>query len=173
MSRARPHCGRWLPKVAHLAKYSRTRTAAVTGAAAAALLLPSLPKLEGWILRGYKDPIGIVTACAGHTKTAKLGKAYTQAECEELLDIDTAEHAKGVLACTPGLKGKTGPLAAATSFAFNVGTGAYCRSTMASMFNAENYAAGCNQLLRWTYAGGKEWPGLVTRRKAELAVCLS
>ena len=47
------------------------------GAGAAAILLSIVPKFEGVILRGYKDPIGIVTACAGQTNTGVLGRPYT------------------------------------------------------------------------------------------------
>jgi len=144
---------------------------ATVGAGAAALLLSYVPKFEGVVLRGYKDPIGIVTACAGHTKTAVLGRPYTPAECTALLDADLVDHAEGVLACTPGLKGQTYRLAAATSFAFNVGVGAYCGSTMARKFNAGDYAGGCAELSRWVYAGGRQLPGLVTRRSTERAMC--
>lgn len=148
----------------------RTLQASV-GAGAAALLLTYVPQLEGVILRGYKDPIGIVTACAGHTKTAILGRPYTAAECSALLDRDLVEHAEGVLSCTPGLKGQTYRLAAATSFAFNVGVSAYCRSSMARKFNVGDYAGGCAELSRWVYAGGRQLPGLVTRRATERAMC--
>ena len=144
---------------------------ATVGAGAAALLLSYVPKFEGVVLRGYKDPIGIVTACAGHTKTAVLGRPYSPAECTALLDADLVEHAEGVLACTPGLRGQTYRLAAATSFAFNVGVAAYCRSTMARKFNAGDYAGACAEFSRWTYAGGRELPGLVKRRAAERAMC--
>src|SRR5690606_8856349 len=97
----------------------------------------------GVILRGYKDPIGIVTACAGHTATAVLGRPYSREECNSLLRADLVEHAEGVLGCTPGLQGRTYQLAAAVSFAYNVGVGAYCRSTMARLNNAGQYAAAC------------------------------
>nr|DAO72834.1 MAG TPA: endolysin R21 like protein [Caudoviricetes sp.] len=30
----------------------------------------------------------------------------------------------------------------------------------------------CEQLRRWTYAGGKQWKGLITRREIEREVCL-
>ena len=30
----------------------------------------------------------------------------------------------------------------------------------------------CDQLRRWTYAGGKQWKGLMTRREIEREVCL-
>lgn len=148
----------------------RTLQASV-GASAAALLLSYVPKFEGVVLRGYKDPIGIVTACAGHTKTAVLGRPYSPDECSALLDIDLVEHADGVLACTPGLKGQTYRLAAATSFAFNVGVAAYCKSSVARKFNAGDYAGACAEFSRWVYAGGRQLPGLVKRRETERAMC--
>lgn len=40
----------------------------------------------------YVDPVGIVTVCAGHTTTAKLGQVKTEAECAELLKQDV-KHA--------------------------------------------------------------------------------
>lgn len=151
----------------------RKSIAAVVGTGAAAILLSVVPKFEGVILRGYKDPIGIVTACAGHTKTAKLGVAYTPAQCTAMLDADLVEHAEGVLACTPELKGRTYQLAAATSFAFNVGIGAYCGSTMAKLNRLGDYAGACRQLPRWVNAGGRVLPGLVTRRASEMEICFT
>ena len=144
---------------------------ATVGAGAAALLLSYVPQFEGMVLRGYKDPIGIVTACAGHTKTAVLGKPYTRAECDRLLEQDLVEHAAGVLRCTPGLQGQTYPLAAASSFSFNVGVAKYCGSTMARKFNAGDIAGGCAELSKWIRAGGRVMPGLVARRAAERAIC--
>lgn len=146
---------------------------ATVGAGAAAILLAYVPQFEGMILKGYRDPIGIVTACAGHTKTAVLGKPYTKQECERLLADDLIEHAEGVLRCTPDLRGRTYQLAAASSFAYNVGVGAYCNSTMARLNNAGQYAAACAQLDRWVYAGGKKLNGLVKRRATERQICMT
>ena len=154
-----------------MASARKKTLSATVGAGAAALLLSYVPQFEGMVLRGYKDPIGIVTACAGHTKTAVLGKPYSRAECDVLLEQDLVDHAQGVLACTPGLRGQTYPLAAATSFAFNVGVAKYCRSSMARKFNAGDIAGGCAELPKWDKAGGRVLPGLVTRRAAELAIC--
>ena len=151
---------------------SRGKLVAVVGAPCAALLLSQVPKFEGMVLRGYRDPVGIVTACAGHTKTAVMGRAYTLEQCQDILEADLVEHAQGVLACVPELKGRTWPLAAASSFAFNVGVGRFCASTMAAKFRAGDVAGGCNELPRWTMAGGKVLPGLVARRASERAICL-
>ena len=156
----------------------RASLTATVGAAAAAMLLQYVPQFEGMILRGYKDPIGIVTACAGHTKTAVFGKPYTLEECTKLLDDDLVEHAQGVLKCTPGLADKPYQLAAASSFAYNVGVGAYCRSTTAKRFNSGDFIGACRALnqsdggrAQWVYAGGKVLPGLVKRRKVEREIC--
>jgi lysozyme len=145
-------------------------TKAAGGAACAAVLLAFVPKFEGMVLRGYKDPIGIVTACAGHTKTAVLGKPYTREQCQALLIEDLAEHAEGVNGCTPDLT--DGQRAAAISFAYNVGVAKYCGSTFARKLNAKDPKA-CDELSRWTLAGGRELRGLVTRRAAEREICLS
>ncbi|ECA7253941.1 lysozyme, partial [Salmonella enterica subsp. enterica serovar Oranienburg] len=37
--------------------------------------------------------------------------------------------------------------------------------------NAGDQAGACNELKRWTYADGKQWKGLVTRREIEREVC--
>ena len=156
----------------------RASLKATVGAAAAAMLMTHVPQFEGMILRGYKDPIGIVTACAGHTKTAVFGRPYTIEECIELLIIDLVEHSEGVLKCTPKLKDKPYQLAAASSFAYNIGVGAYCRSTTARRFNASNYAGACKAMNesdsgrpQWVYAGGKQLSGLVKRRAIEREIC--
>lgn len=148
-----------------------SKLVATVGGTCAIALCAVVPKFEGMILRGYPDPIGIVTACAGHTKTAVLGAAYSPEQCELILNDDLVEHAEGVLACAPGLQGHTGPLAASVSFAFNVGVGAFCRSTMARKLNAGDIPGACAELDRWVYAGGKKLPGLVRRRATERAMC--
>lgn len=142
---------------------------ATVGAGCCAALLSYVPQFEGTVLRGYKDPIGIVTACTGNTKSAVLGKPYTKAECEQLLIDDLLEHSAGVLACVKKPM-TTGQKAAAISFAFNVGVGSFCNSTMARKLNAGD-ATACAELSRWTKAGGTELPGLVKRRKVERDMC--
>ena len=145
-------------------------TKTVGGVTAAAMLTTMVPNFEGTVLRGYKDPIGIVTACAGHTKTAILGKPYSKEECEILLIDDLVEHAEGVRRCVSAPL-NPGQMAASISFAFNVGVRKFCESTMAKLLNAQRFVEACAQLSRWTTAGGKQLKGLVTRRAAERAVC--
>lgn len=51
------------------------------------------------------------------------------------------------------------------SFAYNVGTGNFQTSTLLRKINQGDPKGACDQLLRWTYAKGKQWKGLITRRK--------
>lgn len=150
---------------------NKQKLVAIVGAAASAALIEFVPQVEGMILRGYRDPIGIVTACAGHTKTAMLGRAYTLEQCHVLLDEDLAEHANGISKCVDMGRLTQGQRAAFVSFAYNVGTGAFCNSTLAKLARAGDVMGACAQLSRWTYAGGKQLPGLVKRRAAERAMC--
>ena len=140
------------------------------GLGAAAILTAYVPQFEGMVLRGYKDPIGIVTACAGHTLTAVLGRPYTYQECIELLEKDLAEHAEGADSCVPLKKLSTGRRAAAVSFTYNVGVSKFCNSTFAYKLRLNDPQA-CAELPKWIYAGGEVLPGLVKRRNVEKAIC--
>lgn len=150
----------------------KARLIAVVGVAATATLSTFVPQFEGMVLRGYKDPVGIVTACAGHTLTAQLGRPYTKEECESLLYYDLAVHAEGVMKCV-STELTAGQSAAFVSFAYNVGVSKFCKSTMAKKINAGDVAGACKELSRWTTAGGKQLMGLVKRRAAERALCES
>jgi lysozyme len=63
-------------------------------------------------------------------------------------------------------------LAASVSLAYNIGTTAFCRSTVARRFNAGQWKAGCDAFLMWDRAGGRKVRGLTRRREAERAICL-
>ncbi|MEM7863117.1 lysozyme, partial [Morganella morganii] len=36
---------------------------------------------------------------------------------------------------------------------------------------ARERAGACDEMKRWTFAGGKQWQGLINRRETEKAVC--
>ena len=63
-----------------------------------------------------------------------------------------------------------GQFDALVDFTYNLGAGRLVSSTRLKMLNAGNTAGAGQQLLLWVYAGGKPEPGLVARRKAELAL---
>lgn len=154
---------------------SKTRNivAGVAGVlGAAALALPMIGEFEGTVNVGYRDPVGVVTSCVGHTgPDAVLGRKYTDNECAAQLATDAVKHGLEIAPCLPDeLSLET--RAAFTSFAFNVGTPAFCKSGVSRKAKAGDLAGACGELSRWVYASGKVYPGLVRRRKAERELCM-
>lgn len=134
----------------------------------------------------YLDIVGVPTACDGLTRDAngnrlRPGQRFTEVQCADMLERALVQHAEGVMRCSPGLalstfpmveRQRQGPRFAAVSLAYNVGIAGYCGSTVARRFNEQRYAAGCDALLRWNKAGGREVRGLTLRRERERAICL-
>ena len=141
-----------------------------------------VPIYEGVRLKEYKDPIGISTDCIGHTGS-DVRSVNTIAQCYTKFYGDLADANKVVDSCTR-VTLTSGERSAYASFAFNVGSGGkgvkdgYCELKSGSVPNihklmlAGDHVGACQGLLAWTKAGGKELPGLVKRRKAEVALCL-
>ncbi|EBA6490008.1 lysozyme [Salmonella enterica] len=139
--------------------------------AIAAAMLGSHDGLEGRRYIPYRDVAGVLTVCDGHTgKDIIPGRRYNDAECDALLNKDLAQVAARI---DPLVKVSipNSERAALYSFAYNVGTGAFAKSTLLKKLNAGDHAGACDELKRWTYAGGKQWKGLMTRREIEREVC--
>lgn len=147
------------------------RIAVAASATVLALATPVILHYEGTKLASYRDPIGIVTACTGHTgPELTMGQTFTPQQCAELLARDLAEHNEGMMACI------SRPLpdqvhAAMLSFTFNVGVNKFCNSTIAKRLKAGDFGSACAELSRWVYAGGKKLAGLERRRATERALC--
>ena len=58
-----------------------------------------------------------------------------------------------------------------TQLAYNIGSGAFCSSTLVRLLNAGDYAGACAQISRWNRANGREVRGLTIRRAKERALC--
>ena len=149
---------------------ARNRLSLKIGAGATALAVPLVMLYEGTVLQSYRDPIGIVTACVGHTgPELRIGQRYTREQCETMLYGDLLKHADALDCIKRPMT--DGQKAAFLSFAFNVGNRAFCGSTLVRKANAGDMPGACAELSRWTRAGGRELPGLVKRRAAERELC--
>lgn len=128
--------------------------------------------LEGVSYKPYRDVVDVWTVCYGHTgRDIMLGKTYTEAECRALLNKDLNAIARQI---NPYI---TKPIpetmrGALYSFTYNVGVGSFQTSTLLRKINQGDQKGACDELRRWTLAGGKKWKGLVTRREIEREVCL-
>lgn len=150
----------------------RNKIIAAMGGGAIAIAAAVIPSLEGVEHKPYQDVVGVWTVCYGHTGADIIkSKTYTEAECQALLNKDLRQVASQI---DPLIK-RTIPdttRAALISFSYNVGAGAFRQSTLLKKINAGDTVGACNELRRWTYAGGKQWKGLMNRREIEHDVCL-
>ena len=148
----------------------RQKLVAKVGAGALALALPLVVHFEGTVYRTYRDPIGIITSCTGHTgPELRMGQTFTPEQCDAQLMGDLLKHADA-LHCVKQPIGDN-QRAAFLSFAYNVGESKFCGSTLVRKANQGDLRGACAELSRWVMAAGQELPGLVRRRAAERAMC--
>lgn len=148
----------------------KKKLAAVVGTAAVAGLIAVVGMFEGKSNDPYLDIVNVPTVCFGETRVEM--RRYTDAECDDMLAKGLADFAGPVLRRNPELHGHDAQVLAAVSFAYNVGSAAYARSTVARRFSEGRWRSACDALLSWRFAGGKEVRGLRLRREKERQICL-
>ena len=122
----------------------------------------------GFAPRVYICPAGEPTIGWGHVVLP--GERYgriTEAEAEALLRRDLGKFEKGVRDLTVGAKLNENQFSALVCFAYNVGLGAFKKSTLRRKVLAGDTAGAAAEFMRWVYGGGRKLRGLVRRRKAE------
>jgi lysozyme len=139
--------------------------------AVSAIGIAAIAGYEGLRTTAYLDPVGIPTICYGYTENVFLGMKKTKSECVVMLQEEVDRFTKDVLRISQ-VPLSQGELDAYVSFAYNVGSGNFQRSTLLQKLRAGDREGACKQLTRWVYAKGKQLPGLVARRAAEMKVCL-
>lgn len=148
---------------------AKNRTA-VAALVISASTLVGIAVNEGYVGQTYKDAVGVTTIGFGETKGVKAGQKTTPERALVQLLVSADQHAKGMISCIKV------PLAqnefdAYLSFTYNVGVGAFCRSTLNKLLNEGQYDAACSELLKWDKAGGRVLPGLTKRRQEEFKTC--
>lgn len=143
------------------------------GGAIAALAVTIVGGFEGLRLVAYRDVVSVPTVCYGETRGIRMGMKFTKPECDAMLLKGLDEFADGVERCVPSARSMPEPrYVAHVSLAYNIGVGAYCKSSVARLENAGHTRAACDFFLRYNRAGGVVFPGLTKRREKERALCL-
>ena len=58
------------------------------------------------------------------------------------------------------------------SLTFNIGSGAFCKSTLVKKLQQQDYVGACTQILRWDKFQGRPLAGLTKRRQEEYTKCI-
>lgn len=140
--------------------------------------LDLIESFEGFSPKPYKDVAGIWTIGVGsiyglNGKRVKASHRHiSKQEALQLMerDLKTTEVKITQLIEVPVTQNQ---FSALCSFVYNVGSGAFQRSTARMKLNRSDYDGCANEFLRWKYAGKRAIPGLLRRRKAERELFLS
>lgn len=126
---------------------------------------------------GYTDraiipvPGDVPTVGFGTTEGVKLGDTITPPRALQRLAADASKFEQAVRRCAP-VPMFPHEFDSWVAFTYNVGEGAFCRSTAARKLVAGDYAGACDEMLRWVNVDGRPVRGLVVRRERERAKCL-
>lgn len=140
-----------------------------------------ISKFEGFESSVYNDAAGFPTIGFGHKLTEEekqSGKININGEKINIQDGISKSQAKKVLkqdaeVATKAIKNSVKTeltqkqFDSLTSFAFNVGPGAFRKSTLLKELNNGNFEKVPGELTKWNKAGGEVLQGLVNRRNEE------
>lgn len=127
---------------------------------------------EGYSDEAYIPITGDVpTIGYGSTTDVQMGDTITPPKALERLmrDVGVAESAIRRCVKVPLYQHEYDAFA---SFAYNIGSEAFCSSTLVKKLNSGDYEGACQELKRWVYVDGRRVQGLVNRREAEFRLCM-
>jgi len=134
-----------------------------------------IKSFEGFRTNLYDDPAGHCTIGYGHlvhrnncngTESDEFQAGITETRATALLKSKLASFENTVNSkVTVTLNQQQ--FDALVSFANNVGSGAFSKSTLLKKLNNNDYVAVLSELNRWVKGGGRTLPGLLIRRNAE------
>ena len=144
----------------------------IIGGSAVAIALSTglIATSEGLKTKPYFDIVGVQTVCYGETNVEMI--EYSKADCLDMLNDRVPEYYKQAMAYIEYDIPAT-MAASVTSFTYNVGVGAFSRSTMLKKINMGDLWGACDEFDRWVYAGGMWVKGLANRREAEKRMCVA
>lgn len=126
---------------------------------------------------GYTDravipvPGDVPTIGFGTTEGVKMGDTTTppKALARALQDVGRYEGALKACVKVPLHQYEYD---AYVSLAYNIGSRAFCGSTLARKLNEGDYPGACLEILRWDRFKGQRLRGLTTRREREYRQCI-
>lgn len=145
---------------------------AIAGLSLTAAGLVGILNYEGFSDTAYIPvPGDVPTIGFGSTNGVKLGDTITPEKAIERAYRDIRNTESAIHKCVH-VPLSTSEYDAFTSLAYNIGTSAFCSSTLVKKLNAGDYDGACAEIKRWVYVKGQVVPGLVNRREKEYRKCM-
>lgn len=147
----------------------------MAGLSISAAALVGIAVHEGYVGEAYPDPAHgwkVPTIGFGETAGVKPGDKTTPTRALVRLLQSAEKHADGVKRCLGDAELHQHELDAYASLAYNIGVGAFCRSSIPAKVQAQQYEEACKVILLYNRANGQVLPGLVKRRQDEYRKCM-
>ena len=140
--------------------------------------LELIKDFEGFSSTSYLDVVNIPTIGWGNTfyedgTKDKLGDQISKTDALKLLEVIANRDFADKIFPSIKVKVSQSQFDAMVSLAYNIGTGAFLKSTLLKKVNAGDLAGAGEEFLRWNKANGKEVIGLTRRREREKQLFLS
>jgi len=134
--------------------------------------LELIKEFEGFSNKPYLCSAGVPTIGYGSTfykdgkKVSLKDKAISKEEATALLEHTVNKFALGLLGKLE-VTLEQNQFDALICLAYNIGLGAFAKSTLLKKVNAKDFKSASNEFLKWDIANGKKLLGLRKRRERE------
>ena len=134
--------------------------------------LELIKDFEGFSSTSYLDVVNIPTIGYGNTfyengTKVKLGDQISKTDALKLLEVVANRDFADKIFPSIKVKVSQSQFDAMVSLAYNIGVGAFLKSTLLKKVNAGDFAGAGEEFLRWNKANGKVVLGLTRRRERE------
>ena len=134
--------------------------------------LELIKDFEGFSSSAYLDVVNIPTIGWGNTfyedgTKVKLGDQISKTDALKLLEVVANRDFANKIFPSIKVKVTQSQFDAMVSLAYNIGTGAFLKSTLLKKVNAGDFIGASEEFLKWNKSGGKEVLGLTKRRERE------
>ena len=122
-------------------------------------------------VQGDVPTMGFGTTRNADGSPVRDGQTVTPQRALVLLLNDASKFERAVKRCAP-VPMHPYEFSAYVSLTYNIGEGAFCRSTIAKKLIAGDYEGACKEILKWDKFQGKPLRGLTLRREREYKECM-
>ena len=139
--------------------------------------LELIKEFEGFSANAYLCPAKIPTIGYGNTfwedgRKVRIGEQISKSKALELLEFVANKDFADKIFPFIEVSISQNQFDAMVSLAYNIGVGAFSKSTLLKKVNAKDFIGAANEFLKWDKSNGKPLLGLTRRRQREKELIL-